>query len=99
MDARVPYSAGSVLLLLGAFAIGWVLHQVVVESAIGPLSAPAVVVTLLGLAAVVAGRRLERAFDPSAFVAGGEAEEEPFDEDLSPVPSERLEGLDRDDPE
>jgi hypothetical protein len=99
MDGRIPYTLGSVVTLTGAFMVGWVLHQVFVESAFGPTHPAAVLVGLGGLLAIAAGRRIERGFDPSAFVRDPEPEEDEaeFDEDFSPVSEEMLEGRERDD--
>lgn len=116
MLARVPQLFGSVLLLLGAFAIGSVLHQSFVQGAFGPTSPPAVFGIIGGIVLIVVGQRLERRFDPSAYVIGGDEdgdgdedeagpageagdagdEAATFDGDRGPVPSERLEGLEKD---
>lgn len=119
---RVPQLFGSVLLLLGAFAIGSVLHQSVVKGAFGATSPPAVFGIIGGIVLIVVGQRLERRFDPSAYVVGGEEdgdgegdeagpageageageagdagdEATTLDGDRGPVPSERLEGLEKD---
>lgn len=115
---RVPQLFGSVLLLLGAFAIGSVLHQSFVKGAFGATSPPAVFGIIGGIVLIVVGHRLERRFDPSAYVIGGEedgdgdgdgdeagsAEEAgdagdgaaTLDGDRGPVPSERLDGLEKD---
>ena len=99
MDVRIPRVFGSVATLLGAFAVGWVLHQVLVRNALAPTAPAAVLVGLGGLVAIAAGRRLERGFDPSAYVPDPEASEddEEFDETLSPVDEDALAGRERDD--
>ena len=97
MDWRIPRSFGSGFLLAGAFAIGWVLHQVFVLEAMSPTAPVSVFVTLIGVGLVVLGRRLEREFDPSMFVPEDEADEEAaFDEELSPLDAEDLEGYEAD---
>lgn len=113
---RVPQLFGSVLLLLGAFAIGSVLHQSFVKGAFGATSPPAVFGIIGGIVLILVGQRLERRFDPSAYVIGGEEdgdgdeddagspgeagdagdEAATLDGDRGPVPSERLEGLEKD---
>ncbi|MFB6267214.1 MAG: hypothetical protein ABEI31_06110 [Halodesulfurarchaeum sp.] len=95
---RFLRTVGSTVLLVGAFAIGWALHQTVVLGA-RPITDPAVLLAVGGgivLAAV--GWRLERRFDPLAYVRRGEAEaetEQSFDESISPVSEGALEELDR----
>lgn len=102
MPARIPRLFGSVLLLLGAFAIGGVLHQSLVKGEFALTSPPAVFGFVAGVVLIVVGNRLEQAFDPSDYVPASEdgneekADEEGFDEELSPVPSERLEGREKD---
>lgn len=120
MLARIPRLFGSVLLLLGAFAIGSVLHQSFVKGAFGLASPPAVLGLLGGIVLVAVGHRLERLFDPSAYVRGGEDDDETEEAgemgdvgddrdpgggqaeatavagDRGPVPSERLEGHEKD---
>ena len=97
MDARVPHSFGSATLLLGAFAVGWVLHQTVVRRALSPTSPVAVLVALCGVGLILAGRAMERRFDPSAFVPDSGDDDGEFDERLSPLDGE-LEGRERDEP-
>lgn len=100
MDRRVPYSFGSAIVLAGAFAIGGVLHQSVIEGAL-PITSPAAVIGMGGgVALVVLGRAMERRFDPSGFVpdAGdGDEGDEEFDEAFSPISETDLEGRERDD--
>lgn len=97
MNWRIPHSFGSGFILAGAFAIGWVLHQAFVLETM-PITAPlAVFVTLGGLGLIALGRRLERRFDPSMFVpAKDEQDEDAFDEELSPLDAEDLEGYEAD---
>lgn len=97
MNWRIPRSFGSGFLLAGAFAIGWVLHQVFVLETMALTAPVAVFVTLAGLGCIAFGRRLERQFDPSMFVPESEDDEDEFDEDLSPLDAEDLEGYDADD--
>lgn len=97
MDAHVPRSFGSALLLGGAFAIGWVLHQVFVLETMALTAPVSVFVGLAGLGLIVLGRRLERAFDPSMFVPESPDDEDEFDESLSPLDEDALDGRERDD--
>lgn len=97
MDRRVPYSLGSAILLVGAFAVGWVFHQVLVQGAMS-FTAPAAVFGLVGGGALIlAGRAMERRFDPSDYVTAPERdEEEEFDEETAPLSEADLEGYERD---
>lgn len=97
MNWRIPRSFGSGFLLAGAFAIGWVLHQVFVLETMALTAPVAVFVTLAGLGCIALGRRLERQFDPSMFVpVDDEDEEAEFDEAFSPLDAEDLEGYEAD---
>lgn len=98
MDARIPYSFGSAIMLVGAFAIGWVLHQVFIRDAMSIVSPAAVITSIVGLVLIFVGRRLERRFDPGEYVSGPEEdeEEEEFDEEFGPLGEADLEGYDRD---
>lgn len=96
MNWRIPRSFGSGFLLAGAFAIGWVLHQVFVLETMALTAPVAVFVTLAGLGCIALGRRLERQFDPSMFVPEAEDEEDEFDEELSPLDAEDLEAYEAD---
>ena len=97
MNPHIPRSFGSGFLLAGAFAIGWVLHQVFVQEAMALTAPVSVFVTLAGLGFIALGRRLEREFDPSMFVpADTDDEEDEFDESMSPLDAEDLEELDAD---
>lgn len=97
VDARIPRSFGSGFLLAGAFAIGWVLHQVFVQEAMALTAPVSVFVSLAGIGLILLGRRLERQFDPSVFVPEApEDEEDGFDEAMSPLDAEDLEGYDAD---
>ncbi len=97
MNPHIPRSFGSGFLLAGAFAIGWVLHQVFVQEAMALTAPVSVFVTLAGLGFIVLGRRLEREFDPSMFVpADEEDDEDDYDESMSPLDAEDLEGLEAD---
>lgn len=97
---RIPRMFGSVLMLVGAFAIGSVIHRVVVRGVMDPLSPLAVGGTLVGVVVILVGMRLEREFEPSEYVPDEESAEdddEPeFDEELSPVPGDRLEDREAD---
>lgn len=101
MDARIPHALGSAVTLTGAFMVGWVLHQVLVQGALDPTAPAAVLVGIGGLVVIAVGRRIERGFDPSDYVVDPEPEEdeEEFDERFSPVSEEMLEGRERDDPD
>ncbi|MFB6360540.1 MAG: hypothetical protein ABEH59_04390 [Halobacteriales archaeon] len=97
MNWRIPRSFGSGFLLAGAFAIGWVLHQVFVQETMAFTAPVSVIVTLIGLGCIAIGRRLEREFEPSVFVPADEDEEDDsFDEELSPLDAEDLEEYDPD---
>lgn len=101
MRPQIPRAFGSGLLLFGAFAIGGVLHEVFVEGSIGLFSPVAVLGTLVGVALILGGRRMERAFEPSDYVPGAESDadeeaEDEYDESHSPVPESALEGRDAD---
>ena len=92
---------GSAIELAGAFVIGGVLHQTLVQNAY-PVTAPAAVFGFVGgLVLIVVGRRLEGRFEPSDYVPEAEEDEDEeegeFDERLSPVPEERLEERKADD--
>jgi len=93
MRERIPGMFGSVLTLSGAFAIGGVIHGAAVEGTIRPFSPAAVGGLLVGVVLVLVGRRLEREFDPSEYVPGGDEDgEDEGDEELTPVPEGALEG-------
>lgn len=97
MDARIPRSFGSGFLLAGAFAIGWVLHQVFVQQTMALTAPVSVFVSLAGVGLILLGRRLERQFDPSMFVPKApEDDEDEFDETLSPLDADDLEGYEAD---
>ena len=97
MDVRIPRSLGTVFLLTGAFAIGSVLHQALVQQTLALTSPFAVFASLAGIGLIVLGRRLEREFDPSEFIPKApEDEEEGFDEALSPLDEHDLEGYEAD---
>lgn len=98
MVSRLPRMFGSALLLTGAFAVGGVIHGVAVEGTIRATSPAAVGGLLVGGLLLLAGRRLEREFDPSEYVPGGETEDESDggDEELTPVPEGAMEGREAD---
>lgn len=96
MNWRIPHSFGSGFLLAGAFAIGWVLHQVFVLETMAITAPLAVFVTLVGLGFIALGRQLERRFDPSMFVPEDQKDEEEFDEEFSPLDAEDLEEYEAD---
>jgi len=114
MNARVGYLIGSTLLLLGAFAIGGVLHQSLVQGMI-PVTAPASVLGIgAGIALIAVGRRLEGRYEDEARAAGtaegsedgtdstsGEDtdRESEFDERWAPFDAADLEKYERDDSE
>lgn len=91
---------GSVLMLVGAFAVGGVLHGVFVEGTIRALSPAAVGGVVVGVVAIAAGVRLERAFEASEYVPGDDGEDEEdeptYDEEASPVPEDALDDLEAD---
>ena len=100
VDARIPHTFGSALTLAGAFAIGWVLHQVFVRQMMSIVAPASVIVSLAGVGLILVGRSLERRFDPSEFVvdvAENEEDEEEFDEEFSPLSESDFEGYERDD--
>ena len=98
VDRRIPYSFGSAVMLAGAFAVGWVLHQVFVRGTLSVTAPPSVIGLALGLALIAVGRALERRFDPSSYVTRppDDDDEEAFDEDYSPLSAGDLEGYERD---
>jgi hypothetical protein len=80
-------TVGSTLSLVGAFAVGGVLHGVLVTGEIETFSPLAVGGAVVGVGLIVAGLALERRFDPSEYVPEAETGDDgEFDEDLSPVP-------------
>lgn len=88
-------------MLFGAFAIGGVIHGVAVEGTMAPFSPIAVGGIVLGGVLVAVGVRLERAFDPSDYVAdddehGEDDDEDAFDEEFSPISGEMLEDRESD---
>lgn len=97
MDARIPRSFGSGFLLAGAFAVGWVLHQVFVQEAMALTAPVSVFVGLAGVGLILLGRRLERQFDPSMFVPQAPDDDEEFDESMSPLDAEDLEAYEAND--
>lgn len=100
MAYRIPRMFGSVLLLVGAFLVGWVLHHTLVVGDLAATSPVSLGVTVAGIALMAGGHRLEQEFDPSDYVRGTDEEDEDeddFDESMSPVEGEWLEGHDRDD--
>lgn len=98
MDGRIPASLSSSLLLLGAFSIGWMLHQTLTRGTLSLTSPIAVAALLGGVLLVGLGYRLKVRFAPAEFVSGGTTrDEEEYDEEVSPLKEEWLDGLDRDD--
>jgi len=110
MAGGVIRGAGTVLLLTGAFAVGGVIHRVVVEGSLAATSPVAVGGVAIGVVLILVGNRLEgdRPAPPSETDTGdedtegesaGEEDEAAgeFDERFSPVNEEDLEGRDRDD--
>lgn len=99
MDLRMPNLFGSTLLLLGAFVLGEAFHRTLVQGTLAPTSPAFVFAMLLGGLLVYAGYRLEEGFDPSEYVPDDEDEEEEeaeFDESMSPLDADQLEGRDKD---
>ena len=97
IDARVPRTIGSTLLLFGAFVVGAGLHGVLVKGTLEPTSLPFVLSLVVGGGLIYAGWRLENTFDPSELLPTDETDEEEFDESLSPLSESDMEGRDRDD--
>lgn len=97
MSGRIPASFGSSLLLIGAFSIGWMLHQTLTVGTLSLTSPIAFGAFLGGVLLVGIGYRLQVRFAPSELVSGetNQAEEE-FDDAVSPLTDEWLEGHDRD---
>lgn len=97
MSGRIPASFGSSLLLIGAFGIGWMLHQTLTVGTLSLTSPIALGAFLGGVFLVGIGYRLQVRFAPSEFVSGGtnQAEEE-YDDAVSPLKEEWLESQDRD---
>ncbi|PSP74756.1 hypothetical protein BRC86_04915 [Halobacteriales archaeon QS_3_64_16] len=114
MNARVGYLIGSTLLLLGAFAIGGVLHQSLVQGSIA-VTAPASVLGIgAGIALIAVGRRLEGRYEDEARsidttegsddgtdgTSGEDTDREAaFDERWAPFDAADLEKYERDDSE
>lgn len=88
------YGLGSTLVLFGAFAIGGVLHQSLVENKYPVTSPFAVFGMLAGVALVAVGYRVEQRY--SGAVEDEEEDEEEFDEEHSPISEEDLEKYERD---
>lgn len=89
------YGLGSTLVLLGAFAIGGVLHQSLVKHQYPVTSPFAVAGMVVGVVLVVVGYRVEQRYS-GAVGDDEEDEEEEFDEKHSPVSEEDLEKYERD---
>lgn len=98
MDLRMPNLFGSTLLLFGAFVVGELLHRTLVQGTLAPTSPAFVLGMGLGALVIYAGYRLEHGFDPSKYVPDDEEdeEEEEFDEAMSPLDADQLEGRERD---
>jgi hypothetical protein len=114
MNARVGYLIGSTLLLLGAFAIGGVLHQSLVQGTIAVTAPVSVLGIGAGIALIAVGRRLEGRYEDEARSVGepddgtsetdgtsgnGSDRESEFDERWAPFDAADLEKYERDDPE
>lgn len=100
MDRRIPHSLGSVILLVGAFLIGSVLHQSFVVGSTEITSPASVLGLAVGVVLIAAGRRVERRFEPAAYTRSEEEDgddgDERVEEMAGPVRDEWLEGRDRD---
>ena len=86
MYARIGHVVGSTLSLVGAFAIGAVLHQSFVEEAIAITAPISVLGIALGAGLIALGRRLEGRYEDDLLSAdanadGGESEDRDGDED------------------
>jgi len=104
--SKVRYHVGSTLLLLGAFAVGAVLHAVFVKQSFA-LTAPAGVFGIAGgLALVAVGRWLEgkhrESIVPTPEDGDGDGDdggdEAEFDEEAAPFDAADLEKYERDEP-
>jgi hypothetical protein len=109
MIRRFAAAMGSMVTLVGAFIVGAVLHQTLVQNNY-PITRPIAVFGLLaGVAVIAVGLRLEGRFEPSDYVPDAEREgddgddgegegegDEGFDDRLSPVSEEMLEDREAD---
>lgn len=99
--SKTGYHVGSTLLLLGAFAIGAVVHGVFVEQSFSLASPISVSGLVAGLALVLFGRRLEAGHQasllPDEGKSDGEDAEDGFDEEAAPFDEADLEKYERDD--
>lgn len=99
--SKSGYHVGSTLLLLGAFAIGAVIHGVFVEQSFSLASPLSVFGLVAGLALILFGRRLEAGHQASLLSnedeSDGEDAEVEFDEAAAPFDEADLEKYERDD--
>lgn len=98
MNGRITASLSSSLLLMGAFSIGWMLHQTLIRGTLS-LTSPIAVAALLGGGILVClGYRLKDRLAPGEFISGGTTrDDEEYVEEVSPLNEEWLDGLDQDD--
>ncbi|HKL30071.1 MAG TPA: hypothetical protein VJ898_12515 [Natrialbaceae archaeon] len=100
MRDRFLHLIGGTAVLVGAFGIGWVLHRSFFVGDLG-IASPAAVITLaLSAVAIVVGRRLETAWDPTSVLpeepTAEDESEDDFDAEFSPLDDDSLEGYERD---
>jgi len=99
MIRRFAVAMGSAVTLTGAFVVGAVLHQSLVQNRF-PLTSPAGIFGLgIGVVVIAVGLGLEGRFEPSDYVPDpeeDEKDEEAFDEELSPLSGDTLENRERD---
>lgn len=97
MRERVGYTIGSVLSIVGAFAIGAILHQVFVQQSLSVTEPTAVLGIVAGLVVIAVGQHIENRteMENAATPDRGENSVE-FDEELAPIDESSLEQYDRD---
>lgn len=101
MKHEISAFLGSVLLLTGAFTIGWVLHQIF-QGTISIINPVVFVGTIIGFLLIAIGYRLEKKFSPEDYIIEGgkdSAENTGYDGAFSPVEDPWLEDYDQDDGE
>lgn len=97
MRDRVGYTVGSVLSLVGAFAIGAILHQVFVKHSLSVTEPTAVLGIVAGLVVIAVGQRIEqRTGMENAVTPDREENSVEFDEELAPIDESSLEQYERD---
>lgn len=99
MRERVEYTIGSVLSIVGAFAIGAILHRVFVQQSLTVTEPTAVLGIVAGLVVIAVGQRIEQrtGMENAATPDREESDEaESFDEELAPIDESSLEQYERD---